>query len=87
VNCNGTEGNPSCETTDSVTCGGSSTFIFTSLVPALAFQAKSGTLRWDKGFQLNSEKNKVVLADLEFDMVGTDSISLFQGSVRCISTN
>lgn len=85
VNCNGADGNPTCETTDGVKCGGSSTFIFTSLAPVVAFQAKSGTIRWTNGFRLNSDKNKVVLADLEFDMVGTDNASLFQGSVRCLS--
>lgn len=87
VNCNGSDGNPTCETTDGVSCGGSSTFIFTSLVPTIAFQASSGTIRWDGGFRLNSEQNEVVLADLEFDMVGTDNASLFQGRVRCLSTN
>lgn len=85
VNCNGSDGNPTCETTDAVSCGGSSTFIFTSIVPVLAFQATTGTIRWDEGFRLNSEQNKVVLADLEFDMVGTDGTSLFQGEVRCLN--
>ena len=87
VNCNGSDGNPTCETTDGVSCGGSSTFIFTSLVPTIAFQASSGTIKWSGGFRLNSEQNEVVLADLEFDMVGTDNASLFQGRVRCLSTN
>jgi hypothetical protein len=87
TNCNGSEGNPTCETIDGVSCGGSSTFIFTSIVPVLAFQARTGTIRWDRGFRLNSDQNKVVLADLEFDMVGTDGVSLFQGDVRCLSND
>lgn len=87
TNCNGSDGNPTCETIDGVSCGGSSTFIFTSVVPVLAFQARTGTIRWDEGFRLNSEQNSVVLADLEFDMVGTDGVSLFQGEVRCLNND
>ncbi|MCB1309102.1 MAG: hypothetical protein KDK30_13010 [Leptospiraceae bacterium] len=85
INCNGTDGvNPTCDTVDNVTCGGSSTFIFTSTAPELSFQATSGSVSWEDGFSLNTDKNGVAMTELEFEMVD-DTGSIFTGTLFCVT--
>ena len=81
INCNGTSGtNPECETIDNLTCGGNQAFIFTSALPAITFEAETGTINWKDGFTISS--NNVTEAKLEFSMLSEDG-TIFKGDINC----
>lgn len=85
VNCNGTSANPTCETTDGLKCGGTKAFIWTSLLPPLAFQARTGSIDYTGGLTLNANKDEVAFMDLEFNMLSLDNSS-FRGKLTCTTT-
>lgn len=85
VNCNGTSENPTCETTDGLKCGGTKAFIWTSILPPLAFQARTGSIDYTGGLTLNANKDEVAFMDLEFNMLSLDNSS-FRGKLTCTTT-
>ncbi len=86
INCNGSSdnGNPECTTLDNVKCGGEQTFIYTNEDPEFSFQANSGTIDYQRGFNLDDNNEAVALAKIDFSMLATDG-TIFQGKANCRS--
>ena len=86
INCNGSSdnGNPECVTLDNVKCGGEQTFIYTNEDPEFTFQANSGTIEYNRGFNLDDSNEAVSIAKIDFSMIAEDG-TIFQGKADCRS--
>ncbi len=95
IKCNGTNGvSPECETTDGLTCGGTHSFSFVSsnkstgvpgsefLAPDLIFQAKNGTINWEKGYALNTNQDTVIRNYLDITMTDSEG-KVFKAELYC----
>lgn len=81
-------------TTTSIACDNTYLFKFTaSAIPVaeqtdtvkIAFRGLSGTFNWEDGIVLDDNNSEVSSLTLDFNIIGSDQNSIFQGQVRCKS--
>jgi len=75
-----------CETSDSINCGGTKSFMFSGGWPvSTVFQAKSGTIDY-QGTVIDDKAGVVTNADLKFKMVDAKG-QVLEGELHCYAPN